>query len=62
VEESASSMRIPPAAGMMRREADLAHAPARPDPDRDCRLRWAQRDDGPVEAIRPGDVVWIAPG
>lgn len=25
-------------------------------------LGWVQRDGGPVEAIRPGDVVWIAPG
>jgi quercetin dioxygenase-like cupin family protein len=23
---------------------------------------WTQRDGGPVEEIRPGDVVWIAPG
>ena len=23
---------------------------------------WAQRDGGPVEEIRPGDVVWFAPG
>jgi quercetin dioxygenase-like cupin family protein len=23
---------------------------------------WAQREGGPVEVIRPGDVVWIAPG
>jgi len=23
---------------------------------------WAQREGGPVEEIRPGDVVWIAPG
>jgi quercetin dioxygenase-like cupin family protein len=23
---------------------------------------WAQRDGGPVETIRPGDVVWFAPG
>ena len=23
---------------------------------------WAQRWDGPVEEIRPGDVVWFAPG
>ena len=23
---------------------------------------WAQRWDGPVEAIHPGDVVWFAPG
>ncbi len=23
---------------------------------------WIQRWDGPIEEIRPGDVVWIAPG
>jgi len=23
---------------------------------------WAQREGGPVEVIRPGDVVWFAPG
>jgi quercetin dioxygenase-like cupin family protein len=23
---------------------------------------WAQRDAGPVEEIRPGDVVWFPPG
>ena len=25
-------------------------------------LGWAQREGGPVEEIRPGDVVWFAPG
>ena len=25
-------------------------------------LGWVQRWDGPVEEIRPGDVVWISPG
>ena len=25
-------------------------------------LGWAQREGGPVEEIRPGDVVWLAPG
>jgi quercetin dioxygenase-like cupin family protein len=25
-------------------------------------LGWAQHDGGPVEEIRPGDVVWFAPG
>jgi quercetin dioxygenase-like cupin family protein len=25
-------------------------------------LGWAQREDGPIEEIRPGDVVWFAPG
>ena len=23
---------------------------------------WAQREDGPVEEIRPGDIVWFEPG
>jgi quercetin dioxygenase-like cupin family protein len=23
---------------------------------------WAQREDGPVEEIRPGDVIWFEPG
>jgi quercetin dioxygenase-like cupin family protein len=25
-------------------------------------MGWAQRDGGPVEEIRPGDVVWFPPG
>ena len=25
-------------------------------------LGWVQRDGGPVEEIRPGDIVWFAPG
>jgi quercetin dioxygenase-like cupin family protein len=25
-------------------------------------LGWAQREDGPVEELRPGDVVWFPPG
>src|SRR5437016_11145273 len=25
-------------------------------------LGWAQRDGGPVEEIRPGDVIWFPPG
>jgi quercetin dioxygenase-like cupin family protein len=24
-------------------------------------LGWAQREDGPIEEIRPGDVVWLSP-
>jgi len=24
-------------------------------------LGWVQRDGGPIEEIRPGDIVWIAP-
>jgi len=25
-------------------------------------LGWVQREGGPVEEIRPGDVIWFAPG
>jgi Cupin len=25
-------------------------------------LGWAQREGGPVEEVRPGDVVWFPPG
>jgi quercetin dioxygenase-like cupin family protein len=25
-------------------------------------LGWAQREGGPIEEIRPGDVIWFAPG
>ena len=25
-------------------------------------LGWVQRDGGPIEEIRPGDVVWFSPG
>jgi quercetin dioxygenase-like cupin family protein len=25
-------------------------------------LGWAQREGGPIEDIRPGDVIWFAPG
>ena len=25
-------------------------------------LGWVQREGGPVEEIRPGDIVWFAPG
>jgi quercetin dioxygenase-like cupin family protein len=25
-------------------------------------LGWAQRDGGPIEEIRPGDIVWFPPG
>ena len=25
-------------------------------------LGWAQREGGPVEEIRPGDVIWFPPG
>ena len=41
----------------------LAHASARPDPDRHGRLRLGRSaEGGPIEEIRPGDVVWFAPG
>ena len=40
----------------------VAHAPARPDADRHIR-RWPRPAlGGPVEEIRPGDVVWFPPG
>jgi quercetin dioxygenase-like cupin family protein len=38
------------------------HPSARPDPGRDRRLRRVQREGGPIEEIRPGDVVWFPPG
>ena len=25
-------------------------------------LGWVQREGGPIEEIRPGDVIWFAPG
>ena len=25
-------------------------------------LGWVQREGGPIEEIRPGDIVWLAPG
>jgi quercetin dioxygenase-like cupin family protein len=25
-------------------------------------LGWAQRSEGPIEEIRPGDVIWFSPG
>ena len=40
----------------------MAHPSARPDPDRHGRLGRAQRWGGAIEEIRPGDVVWFAPG
>ena len=45
-----------------RRPHRLAHASARPDPDRHGRLRVGAARGGPIEEIRPGDVVWFAPG
>ena len=40
----------------------MAHPPARPDLIVTAGCGWAQREGGPVETIRPGDVVWFAPG
>ena len=40
----------------------MAHPPARPDADRHRRLRAGQREGGPIEEVRPGDVVWFSPG
>ena len=45
-----------------RRPHRLAHASARPDADRHRRLRPGAARGGPIEEIRPGDVVWFAPG
>jgi len=40
----------------------VAHTPGRPDPRRDGRAGLVRQWDGPVQQIRPGDVVWIPPG
>jgi hypothetical protein len=40
----------------------VAHTPARTDARRDGRFGRVQRWDGPVEEIRPGEVVWFPPG
>jgi quercetin dioxygenase-like cupin family protein len=40
----------------------MARPSARSDPDRHRRGGRVQREGGPVEEIRPGDVVWIPPG
>jgi hypothetical protein len=40
----------------------LAHPSAGSDPYRHSRLWLGPRDGGPIEEIRPGDVVWFAPG
>ncbi len=39
----------------------MAYASARSDFDCYLRLGWAQREGGPIEEIRPGDVVWFSP-
>src|SRR5580765_7501060 len=36
--------------------------PARSDPHRHRRLRMGATRGGPMEEIRPGDVVWFSPG
>ena len=46
-----------------RRPHGLAHASAGPDAHRHVAgSGWAQRWGGAIEEIRPGDVVWFAPG
>ena len=40
----------------------MAHASARPDADRHGWLRLGSARGGPIEEIRPGDVVWFSPG
>ena len=44
-----------------RRPHRVAYASTRSDVDRHSGLGWAQREGGPVEEIRPGDVVWFPP-
>ena len=45
-----------------RRADGMAHPSAGSDPDRDGWLRPGAALGRPIEEIRPGDVVWIAPG
>ena len=61
---SPPSRLVPPAPRHLRarRAHRLAHASARPDPDRHRRLRLGAARGRPVEEIRPGDVVWFPPG
>jgi quercetin dioxygenase-like cupin family protein len=40
----------------------MAHAPVGADSHRDGRLRPRTTVGRPMEEIRPGDVVWFAPG
>ena len=40
----------------------MAHSSARPDPDRDYRLRSSPALGWPAEEFHPGDVVWFQPG
>jgi hypothetical protein len=39
----------------------VAYAPARADVARDHRPGPREREGGPVEEIRPGDIVWFVP-
>ena len=43
------------------REDRLAHAPARPDADRDIRPGWTQCEGEERVEIRTGDVIWCPP-
>ena len=40
----------------------MAQPPAGTGPDRNSRMRPGAAWGAPIQAIRPGDVVWIAPG
>ena len=40
----------------------MAHPSTRSDSHRYGWLRLGQREGGPIEEIRPGDVVWFSPG
>jgi quercetin dioxygenase-like cupin family protein len=44
-----------------RRAHGVAHPSARSD-SVTAGCGWVQREGGPVEEIRPGDVVWFSPG
>jgi hypothetical protein len=40
----------------------VAYTSPWPNPDRQLGCGWVQREGGPVEEIRPGDLVWFPPG
>jgi hypothetical protein len=40
----------------------MAHPPAWSEPNRNGWLGFVQQWGGAIEQIRPGDVIWIAPG
>lgn len=40
----------------------MAHPSAWPNADRHVRLGLGAKRGGPIEEIRPGDVVWFPPG